>query len=64
MAINKTFPQAPTDIVYIALSLVQKWSIKLKEKDQDQFVRMKATVSGWLKNFKPSAFNPSDVVEI
>jgi hypothetical protein len=64
MAINKTFPQVPTDIVYIALSLVQKWSIKLKEKDQDQIVRMKATVSGWLKNFKPSVFNPSDVVEI
>jgi len=33
MAINKAFPRAPTDIIYIALSLLQKWSAKLKEKD-------------------------------
>ena len=64
MAINKTFPQAPTDIIYIALSLLQKWSTKLKEKDQDQIVKMKASVTSWLKAFKPSLVYPSDVVEI
>lgn len=32
MAIEKKFPKAPTDVVYVALSLMQKWSIKLRRK--------------------------------
>jgi len=63
MAINKKFPQALTDVMYIALSLLQKWSIKLKEKDQNQVSKMKETVTRWLKDFKPSVA-ASDVVEI
>ena len=64
MAINKTFPRAPTDIIYIALSLLQKWSAKLKEKDQEQIIKMNDAVTSWLKDFKPGAISPSEVVEI
>jgi hypothetical protein len=49
MAINKTFPQAPTDLIYTALSLLQKWSVKLKKKDQIQLDKMKASILSWLK---------------
>jgi hypothetical protein len=36
MAITKKFPKTPTDVIYIALSLMQKWSANLK-KDQEHF---------------------------
>jgi hypothetical protein len=64
MAINKTFPQAPTDLIYTALSLLQKWSVKLKEKDQIQLDKMKASILSWLSGFKPSAVLLTDIVEI
>jgi hypothetical protein len=35
MAIEKHLPKAPTDVIYIALSLIQRWSVNLKEKDQE-----------------------------
>jgi hypothetical protein len=31
MAIEKSFPQMPTDVIYNAISLMQKWSILLKK---------------------------------
>jgi hypothetical protein len=64
MAINKTFPRAPIDIIYIALSLLQKWSAKLKEKDQEHIMKVKAAVTNWIRDFKPSSINLSEVVEI
>lgn len=64
MAINKLFPQAPTDIIYTALSLLQKWSIKLKEEDREHIHKMKDAVLRWLKSFVPSSGGLSDVVEI
>jgi hypothetical protein len=33
MAIEKKFPNSPFDIIYIALSFIQKWSVLLKEDD-------------------------------
>ena len=36
MAIEKGFPKAPTDIIYVALTLMQKWSILLKEEDREK----------------------------
>jgi len=63
MAINKKFPQALSDVMYIALSLLQKWSIKLKEEDRNQVGKMKETITRWLKDFKPVSA-VSDIVEI
>jgi hypothetical protein len=37
MAIEKCFPKALTDVIYIALSLMQKWSFILKEGDRKWF---------------------------
>jgi hypothetical protein len=38
MAIEKHFPKAPTDVIYDALSLMQKWSIMLKEGERKRFI--------------------------
>jgi len=31
MAIEQRFPKALTDVIYVALSLLQKWGVLLKE---------------------------------
>ena len=36
MAVEKKLPRTPTDVVYVALSLLQKWIIMLKEADQER----------------------------
>jgi hypothetical protein len=56
MAIEKTFIKAPTDVVYVAISLLQRWSTLLKEKED--------AIMGWLKTFKPRSTMATDVVEI
>jgi hypothetical protein len=56
MAIEKTFIKAPTDVVYVAVSLLQRWSTLLKEKED--------AILGWLKTFKPRSTMATDVVEI
>jgi hypothetical protein len=64
IAIDKKFLKAPTDVIYIAISLMQKWSVKLKEKDQERLKQIKDSITSWLKTFKPSIFSLSDVIEI
>ena len=34
MAIEKSFVKTPTDVIYVAISLLQRWSVLLKEKDK------------------------------
>jgi hypothetical protein len=36
MAIEKKFPKAPSDVIYVAISFMQKWSHLLKEKDKEE----------------------------
>jgi len=57
-------PKSPTDIIYIAISLMQKWSANLKEKDQDRVAQLRNDVMTWIKGFKPNAILMSDVVEM
>jgi hypothetical protein len=64
MAISKMFPKSPSDVVYNALSSMQKWSAALKEKDQERFTNLKNVAMGWLKEFKPTTTFLSDVYEI
>ena len=63
-AIEKKIPRVPTDVVYSALLLIQKWSIKLKEKDQERVLQIKESITKWFKTLKPSNVLLSDVVEI
>jgi len=63
MMIEKHFPKAPTDVIYTALSFMQKWSYLLKDSDRDRVAQMKEDVLRWLKDFNTSAYPLSDVVE-
>ena len=36
MAIENVFPKAPTDVIYTAVSLMQRWCVLLKEKDRER----------------------------
>jgi hypothetical protein len=64
MVIEKRFPKAPSDVVYVAISLLQKWSLLLKEKDKERIGHVLKTVLNWMKNFCPSHILVSDVSEI
>jgi hypothetical protein len=64
MVIEKHFPKAPTDVIYVALSLMQKWSIMLKEGERKRFMQVKDAFMSWLKNFKTNAAMPTDVFEL
>jgi len=64
MAIEKRSARAPTDVVYVALTLLQKWSIMLKEVDGERILSVKEEVLQWMKSFKPSVVELSDIGEI
>jgi hypothetical protein len=64
MAIEKKFLKALTDVVYIAFSLMQKWSILLKEVDKERVLKLKNDIMCWMKNFQPSSMAPTDIYEI
>lgn len=63
MMIEKQFPKSPTDVIYTALSFMQKWSYLLKDSDREQVTQIKEDVTKWLKGFKTSAPSLSNVVE-
>ena len=64
MAIEKVFPNMPSDVVYGALSLLQKWMILLKEDDRWRMSQVKDKVVCWMRSFKTNATMPTDVHEI
>jgi hypothetical protein len=63
MAIEKCYPKTPFDVLYAALSLLQKWSMLLKEDDKRRMFQVKDTVVRWMRSFKPSPTIPTDVYE-
>jgi len=64
MAIEKIIPKSPTDVMYVALSLLQKWSVRLKDEDQDRISQFKDMILCWIRSFKPNPTLLSDVVEM
>jgi len=64
MAIEKSFIKTPTDVIYVAVSLLQRWSVLLKEKDKERVSQALEAILRWLKNFKPKATTATDVFEI
>ena len=64
MMIEKHLPKTPTDVVYIGLSFMQKWSGLLREEDRERITHLKEDIMRWLKDFKTSAIMLSDAVEV
>ena len=64
MAIQHKFPKSPSDIVYNALSFMQKWSALLKEDDYQRIKQVKDDILRWIGNFKPKMIISTDIYEI
>jgi hypothetical protein len=66
MAIEKKFLGHLTDVMYVALSMKQKWSNLLKEEDEVRVQRLNDSITLWiwLKSFVSRSSVLSDVVEI
>ena len=61
MAIEQRFPKALTDVIYVALYLVQKWGVLLKEVDRQRVLHVKDDIMSWMKSFKSSLLEPTDI---
>jgi len=64
MAIENKFPKAPSDIIYVALSFLQKWSVLLKEEGRQRILQVEDEILRWMKNFRPSVLMSTDICEI
>jgi hypothetical protein len=64
MAIQHEFPEYSSNIMYSAVTFMQKWSILLKEADRVRTKQVKDNIMLWIGSFKPTVFTSTDVVEI
>jgi hypothetical protein len=46
MAIEHKYPKTPSDIIYVALSYLEKWRVLLKEDDRQQIAQVKDEMDG------------------
>jgi membrane protein required for beta-lactamase induction len=46
MAIEHKYPKTPSDIIYVALSYMEKWRVLLKEDDRQQIAQVKDEMDG------------------
>jgi hypothetical protein len=64
MAIEHKFPKSPTDVIFLALSYLQRWAVLLKEADRERLETIKGEILSWMKTFKPNDMLCSDIVEL
>ena len=62
LAIEKSFIKLLADVIYVAVSFLQRWSIFLKDKDKERVLQ--EAILRWLKDFKPKYTTATDVFEI
>jgi hypothetical protein len=61
MAIEKIFIKSPNEVIYTAISLLQRWTVLLREKDRDRVEQALEAIRDWMRSFKPTT---TDVVEL
>jgi hypothetical protein len=64
MAIEQRFQKALTDVICVALSLLQKCSVLLKELDRQQVLHVKDDIMSWMKSFKPGLLESTYIFKI
>jgi hypothetical protein len=64
MTIERNFIKAPIDVLYTAISFLQRWSICLEEEDREQVSQALEAMLSWMKHFKPRSTMATDVFEI
>lgn len=56
--------KTPADVIYTAISLLQRWSVLLKEKDRERVAQALEAIRRWMKSFKPKTTSATHVSEI
>jgi len=64
MAIERIFPNNPIDILYNAISFMQKWLRLLKQSDQVKLAEPMLKIGSWIKDYAPLASSFTDIVEL
>jgi hypothetical protein len=64
MAIEQRFPKALADVIYVALSLLQTWSVLLNEVDRQRVLHVRDDIMNWMKSFTPNLLESTDIFEI
>ena len=64
MGIVRFFPNNPIDVLYHAVSFMQKWLRLLKQDDQVKLAETMLKIGNWLKDYFPLVTFPSDIVEL
>jgi hypothetical protein len=64
MSIERKFPKNPSDIMYIASTFMQKWSLLLKDEDRQRIVQVKEEILRLMRKFKPVMMVSTDIYEI
>jgi hypothetical protein len=64
MAIEKSFPKTPLEVIWSGISFVQKWRLLLNEAEQTEIDGLGMKMKTWLDNFLPSEAPVSDIVEL
>jgi hypothetical protein len=58
---EKRFPKSPHEILYNAISFLQKWKSLLKQKDLEKVRCLISSLKNWLCNFQPALGEVSDI---
>jgi hypothetical protein len=61
ICIQKTFPSASTDVIYLGIAFIQEWKLLMKEVVRQKMEDLVGRVLIKLKEFKPLDSHPSDV---
>ncbi|RLN34680.1 putative retroelement [Panicum miliaceum] len=64
MAFEQKFINKPTEVVFLGINFMQKWSPMLKEDDREKVEGVLKTVTNWLQNLPTSGAPVLDIVEI
>ena len=64
MAIERAFPNNPMDVMYSAISFIQKWWRLLKPADQEKLTEAVDAMRSRLNSFNPSNVVSTVIVEI
>ena len=64
MAIEKTFPNNPIDVIYSGVSFVQKWWRLLNPVDQEKLAGVVEAMRSWLNGYSLNLVVSSDIVDI
>lgn len=61
MAIEKKFPNRPTEVSFYGIFFLQNWKVLLKEGEREKLVKARRRMVEWCSSFQSSGVPTSDV---